>query len=83
MSEELPAVVDDWGVHYRTLKDRGYSDGQIADMAGVSRFVINRVRLDKYENGSHHLRYEGGVRILRAVNSGGTHASEGLNTTPA
>lgn len=57
----------DWQAAYIGLHAVGYTDGQIADLAGVDRYVINRVRNGQYQH-NHEPGYEGGVRIVEAIN---------------
>lgn len=56
----------DWAAAYNRLYHAGYTDGQIAELAGTTRVTINRVR-----NGTwgfkHELSYSGGNRILDAI----------------
>lgn len=66
---DMPIEVTEWAPYYVALHERGYSDGAIGDMAGVSRFVINRVRLGRYQHDKHELGYNGGVRVIRALNA--------------
>jgi len=56
----------DWKAAYAGLHAAGYNDGQIARLAGVDRFVINRVRNGRYRH-NHEPGYEGGVRVVEAI----------------
>ena len=51
---------------YKILSAAGYSDGQIADLAGVTRVTVQRVRTGTWPYG-HNLSYEGGQRVVGAV----------------
>lgn len=56
-----------WQAAYASLHDIGYTDKQVADMAGLSRYVINRVRLGRYTRNNHEPGYEGGQRVVDAI----------------
>lgn len=55
-----------WQERYVLLNQHGFSDSEIAKAAGVTRGVINRVRLGKYIH-DHRLSYEGGLAIDNLV----------------
>lgn len=55
-----------WRRAYNGLCRAGYTDDQIAELAGVTRGVINGVRNGTY-NHPHEPLYSGGVRILQAI----------------
>lgn len=63
----LPVEVHDWAPYYQLLFEHGYTDGEISDLAGVSRFVVNRVRLGRYRHSTHTLSYNGGMNIVIAA----------------
>lgn len=53
----------DWCKAYNGLSTAGFTDDQIAELAGVSRSVINAVRNGVYPH-NHEPGYEGGKRVL-------------------
>ena len=55
-----------WRAAYNGLVRAGFTDQQIADMAGCTRSVINGVRNGTY-NHHHEPSHSGGVRILDAI----------------
>lgn len=55
-----------WQRCYKLLYEYGYSDQQIADLAGVTRVTIHRVRHGDWPH-VHRLNYMGGTRIIDAV----------------
>lgn len=58
--------MDKWRAAYIGLSNAGYTDDQIAEIAGVTRAVINGVR-----NGTYNHHYEpshsGGEAIIAAI----------------
>ena len=61
-----PEHVSDWRPYYELLRAAGYSDSAIAQLAGVTRAVVNKVRQGAYPHG-HALTYNGGTAVLREV----------------
>lgn len=55
-----------WASAYSGLARAGYTDQQIATMAGVDRTVINKIRHNRYPH-DHAPRYENGVAVLAAL----------------
>jgi len=53
----------DWRKAYNGLSTAGYTDDQIATIAGVTRSVINAVRNGSYPH-NHEPGYEGGKRVV-------------------
>jgi len=57
----------DWQEAYNKLYAAGYSDDKIARLAGLSRYVVNRVRNGRYIHNHQGPGYEGGAAVLAAV----------------
>lgn len=57
----------DWQLVYKQLAEAGYNDAEIAKLAGVSRNVVNRVRNGKYRHRTHEPGFEGGKRLVEAL----------------
>ena len=55
--------VEDWQPAYTALRSVGMKDSEIADLAGVSRAVINGVANGTYGR-YHQLGFNGGFRVL-------------------
>lgn len=55
--------VEDWQPAYTALRQVGMKDSEIADLAGVSRAVINGVANGTYGR-RHQLGFNGGFRVL-------------------
>ena len=55
--------VEDWQPAYTALRKVGMKDSEIADLAGVSRAVINGVANGTYGR-RHRLGFNGGFRVL-------------------
>jgi len=53
---------DKWAERYRALSTYGYTDTEIAELAGATRAVVCRVRNGNYEY-NHDLNYTGGRQI--------------------
>jgi hypothetical protein len=58
-----------WRDAYNALSRAGYSDSQIADLAQLSRYVVNRVRNGKYIHNHLGPGYEGGMAVLGAIDA--------------
>jgi hypothetical protein len=75
----------DWKAAYVGLHEAGYSDGQIAELANMSRYVVNRVRNGRYPRKKHEPGYSGGVKILAALDGAIRHGlltEDPLNKKP-
>uniref|UniRef100_A0A6M3M5P5 Uncharacterized protein n=1 Tax=viral metagenome TaxID=1070528 RepID=A0A6M3M5P5_9ZZZZ len=57
----------DWQKVYAGLHAAGFTDGQIAELGGLSRRVVNRVRNNAYQHETHEPGYEGGQALLDAL----------------
>ena len=55
--------VENWRPAYVALRNVGMKDAEIAELAGVSRAVINGVATGNYER-RHRLMFNGGFRVL-------------------
>lgn len=58
----------DWRLAYNGLSAAGYTDNEIADMANVSRAVVNKVRNGTYQF-KHEPGHEGGRKVLDTLKS--------------
>lgn len=56
----------DWAKAYNGLIAAGYSDEQIAEVAGCTRGVVNRVRNGTYPF-NHEPGHAGGQRVLKLI----------------
>lgn len=59
--------VENWRPAYVALRNVGMKDADIAQLAGVSRVVINGVVTGNYKR-KHSLMFNGGVRVLTKLN---------------
>lgn len=57
----------DWRKAYMGLAAAGYTDEQIATLAGVTRAVVNGVRNGTWPH-PHEPKYSGGQRVLACIN---------------
>lgn len=55
--------VADWRPAYAAMRNAGMKDQEIAELAGVSRAVVNGVVTGSYKR-THQLSFNGGVRVL-------------------
>jgi hypothetical protein len=62
----LEHTMTNWQAAYNGLSRAGFSDQQIAEMAGCTRAVINGVRNGTYHH-VHEPSYSGGKRVLDAI----------------
>jgi hypothetical protein len=56
-----------WSRAYQGLALAGYNDDQIAELAGLSRGTVNRVRNEDYDH-PHEPGHAGGQRVISAIN---------------
>jgi len=56
----------DWKAAFQGLSDAGYTDDQIAEIAGISRPVTNRIRNGTYPC-HFEPRYAAGVALLNTL----------------
>lgn len=55
-----------WQVAYTILRELGHTDGDIANLARVSRPVVNRVLKGEYPH-AHEPGYSGGCRVIKSI----------------
>lgn len=59
-------MTHNWADYYRRLYAAGYTDSEIAMLAGRTRSVINAVRNRRY-NHPHYPTLDGATRVLGAI----------------
>jgi hypothetical protein len=62
----------DWRKAYTGLSDAGYTDDQIAQVAGITRAVVNGVRNGTWPH-PHEPKHAGGQRVIALINEAIRH----------